>query len=252
MSTMSIALRTKLPYLTHSINKKEEIYFTLLFFIVLNGDYCMSTIKNITIEVTRRCNFKCEHCMRGNVQDIDFHAEILYLLPHRYTEIETLSFTGGEPFLVPHIIQECLAIFRKRKVRIKNILIVTNGSLYDNDVCDMINECVLNSFEKCKLFISNDDYHVWNESVKATTKQLIDNHNAKILSRRQNIIAMGNAIVNDVANCKREEWRNHGLEIGFVHITAKGMITNAVDASYELADERVVCSLDQLHIFLKE
>lgn len=34
-------------------------------------------LNNIAIEVTRKCNAKCSHCMRGESQNIDTTKEII-------------------------------------------------------------------------------------------------------------------------------------------------------------------------------
>lgn len=202
----------------------------------------MSMILNMTIEVTRRCNMHCNHCMRGDAQNKDFNSSVLLSLPKEYDEIKTLCFTGGEPFLVPRIIQECLEIFRLKKIKIQNIIIVTNESVYDNNIREMVNECVLNSFNVCNIYISNDD-------IKTTTKQLIDNHRAELLERRKIVIAMGKAIENHVFNCDREQWKDNCLKSGYVFVTVDGMITTVMDASFELEDANIVCSLDQLYLY---
>lgn len=43
---------------------------------------------DFAIEVTRRCNMCCDHCLRGMAQNLD----IIVLPDHVF-------FTGGEPFL---------------------------------------------------------------------------------------------------------------------------------------------------------
>lgn len=62
-------------------------------------------INNLIIEVTRKCNFSCAHCLRGEAQkrEIDF-AIIDAILDNDIEYISTVTFTGGEPSLnVPAI-----------------------------------------------------------------------------------------------------------------------------------------------------
>ena len=34
-------------------------------------------IQSLTLEVTRRCNLACEHCMRGDAQNVDMTYEMV-------------------------------------------------------------------------------------------------------------------------------------------------------------------------------
>ena len=56
-------------------------------------------INNLIIEVTRKCQLKCPHCLRGDTEQIDIETKYINQLLHNVTEINQLTFTGGEPFL---------------------------------------------------------------------------------------------------------------------------------------------------------
>ena len=62
-------------------------------------------LDSLVIEVTRRCQLKCEHCLRGNAQKRDMSRDYIKDLFKKVGYISNLTFTGGEPSLVPHIIQ---------------------------------------------------------------------------------------------------------------------------------------------------
>ena len=61
-------------------------------------------INNLMIEVTRRCNLKCDHCLRGDAQNKDISTEYIDALLDQVTSIGSVTFTGGEPFLATYII----------------------------------------------------------------------------------------------------------------------------------------------------
>ena len=62
-------------------------------------------IKHLMIEMTRECNLKSEHCMRGDAQNITITPEIIDKTLDNIETIFSLTLTGGEPFLHPDMIE---------------------------------------------------------------------------------------------------------------------------------------------------
>ena len=51
------------------------------------------------IEVTRRCNMQCRHCLRGDAQNVDISNEIIDRFFDGFADgavIENVVFSGGE------------------------------------------------------------------------------------------------------------------------------------------------------------
>lgn len=67
---------------------------------------------DLVLEITRRCNMKCVHCLRGDAEDLEMPFQILDNVMSRIREVMTLTFTGGEPSLnvpaIRHALQELL------------------------------------------------------------------------------------------------------------------------------------------------
>lgn len=82
---------------------------------------------NLSIEVTRRCNMQCRHCMRGHAQNIDLQLDKIEKILPQISNICDLTLTGGEPSMVPNIMRELLQLFQKYRVNVNNVYIVTNG-----------------------------------------------------------------------------------------------------------------------------
>jgi organic radical activating enzyme len=120
-------------------------------------------IKDLTIEITRKCNFTCGHCLRGDAQNSDFDIKYLknFLSVTDVTEIETISFTGGEPFLNPKGIIEVIELLKKNKILIRGYTIVTNGSIFSLETLDSIAQlhdfCTENY--KSRVIVSNSKWH---------------------------------------------------------------------------------------------
>ena len=56
-------------------------------------------VNNLIVEVTRRCNMSCDHCLRGCSQDFDLNLDYVESLFKDIGYISTLTITGGEPSL---------------------------------------------------------------------------------------------------------------------------------------------------------
>ncbi len=82
----------------------------------------MLNIVNLSLEVTKRCNFKCRHCLRVEAREEDLN--VINKIFKRGVIVQNLEFTGGEVFIVPDL-------FHKIVDRIiSSGAIVTNGTYY--------------------------------------------------------------------------------------------------------------------------
>lgn len=106
----------------------KEGAYTLNF----DKDEVILPLYNLMLEVTRKCNLKCEHCMRGEPQNIDMSDEILKEVFRQVTEMYHLSLTGGEPFLAPQVIESMVDIIIDRKIRIHRCTTVDNGTILND------------------------------------------------------------------------------------------------------------------------
>lgn len=84
-------------------------------------------ISELVMEVTRRCNMSCDHCMRGDPQKLDISKETIDRLLEGITGIGTITFSGGEPTLAVDKIQYVCQQIMKRKISLEGFYIVTNG-----------------------------------------------------------------------------------------------------------------------------
>lgn len=89
--------------------------------------------KELAIEVTRRCNMKCSHCMRGPAENHTISKEVVDRLFDEVSTIGTLLLTGGEPFLEPEMIDYIFDAIIKRNIPIIRISVVTNGTIRINE-----------------------------------------------------------------------------------------------------------------------
>lgn len=115
----------------------------------------------LAIEVTRRCNMACEHCMRGDAQNIDLDPKALDALFARTEWIGSLGLTGGEPTLNPDALRLIREAAEKYNVRIDSVQCVTNGKEVSDEFLknftDLLMLCEDN--EMSELSLSQDMFH---------------------------------------------------------------------------------------------
>jgi organic radical activating enzyme len=117
---------------------------------------------DLMIGVTRQCNFKCRHCLRGEAENISFDPNLLDSFLKNNNELEyinNLTLTGGEPLFKVKLLNKILDIFRSRNIYISMAYIATNGSAFNKDSIEFLLR--LNEYVCEELFveISNSEYH---------------------------------------------------------------------------------------------
>lgn len=127
-------------------------------------------ISNLTLEITRRCNLLCDHCLRGKAQPKDMSIQTMVDSLKLFDYIYTLIPTGGEPLIRPYCIENLIEAFYQSKTRICSIHMSTNGSTRycRNDNCIEILEAMKNYTEDESFYlrISNSNFH---QQVRLTT-----------------------------------------------------------------------------------
>ena len=75
----------------------------------LNLDY-------LTLEVTRRYNMGCAHCLRGEAENLDMTKEIVDKALEDVEFISSLTLSGGEPTLNTELIRYILDVCMKKEI----------------------------------------------------------------------------------------------------------------------------------------
>ena len=85
-------------------------------------------IKNLCIEITRRCNMRCAHCMRGDAESVDITLRHISDLLRHVRHVHHFNITGGEPSLNVRAIRHILGRVRAYDITVNDFYIVTNGA----------------------------------------------------------------------------------------------------------------------------
>ena len=58
-------------------------------------------IENLYLELTRKCNLKCAHCLNGDAQNVSMPKEVMDKLFNEIALIGMVNLSGGEVQLAP-------------------------------------------------------------------------------------------------------------------------------------------------------
>ncbi len=116
---------------------------------------------NLVIEVTRRCNMACAHCMRGEAQNKDLALGYVDDVLRDVGYVSSLTLTGGEPSLNVPAIRYIRDAFVKNGVDLGSLAVVTNGkAVSDEFILALMDLLILTTEpENNYLAVSNDMFH---------------------------------------------------------------------------------------------
>lgn len=136
------------------------------------------TFENLSIELTRRCNMKCRHCLRGEAQEVDIDHKYIDSLLDQTELIGSLYLTGGEPTLNLDAMEYIVDGLCKRGIPLLNFSISINGLIYSERFIEIIksfkriidisrSRCLSDGnkyqpqeeISRCQIGVSLDDHH---------------------------------------------------------------------------------------------
>lgn len=119
-------------------------------------------VSNLILEVTRQCNMRCEHCLRGEAQRLNMSRAVIDKVLSQVHQISQVTFTGGEPSLNIPAIEYFTSTIKNLGIGPDSFYVVTNGK--DNSkrlvdaLIDLYDICE-DSEQMCGLAMSRDQYH---------------------------------------------------------------------------------------------
>jgi len=220
------------------------------------------SIGNLIIEVTRQCNMFCDHCLRGDAQRCDLDLQHVETLFQHVESIDTLTLTGGEPSLVPHIIDGIIELASKYHIPIERFYMATNGM----DISDKFMLTLIKLWNYCEnsddeydscLDISNDGYHGYEEEYykklsvfKFTRKKSSEDYK----SYDDSLIKAGRVLDNYSSDIGRDntiycfEVEEDNIGDANIYLNCNGDILPDCDLSYDQQDEEalIVCNIHEV------
>jgi len=212
-------------------------------------------IYNLAVEVTRRCNAECEHCLRGDRESLDLNMVYIESLFKRVEYINCITFTGGEPTLATNQIHNILRLAEKYEVDVGSFYIVTNAiRVPDSFLLACIKwYCYCSDNEITQVVWSNDDFHeLPDEGVKRLQALGFTSpkYSSAAPSPYANVINEGRGV-----NFGHDRHSRTSVEIeddneinGDLYLNVKGKLVDGCDWSYASQEDHTICCAGKLSL----
>ena len=136
-------------------------------------------IDYLYLEITRRCNLECAHCLRGKSEFKDISDEILKNIFSDISSIQELVLGGGEPLLVPNIIEKIIKIILEKGIKVGKISFTTNGTVLSEKQIDILQR--LKSIAMLDVRLSHDKFHL----LEMKRTGLVDKYKSNLLKFKE-------------------------------------------------------------------
>ena len=226
----------------------------------------------LCVEITRRCNMNCAHCLRGDAENLDMPFEKLKSVLDVTDSIDSLIFTGGEPTLNVPFMKKTLEYVKEKEIPVNGLFIATNGK----EVTEEFLLTWIQWFVYClecgaerdlvNIALSKDDFH---ERIPDRNRYLIEalpgyTDIKQTDFRKDAIIRSGRAAENSAALKKlgfsfRDRTPSNVCNVtryggafrleDIVYLSAKGDICVDCDLSYKDQGRHAVGNVDDLPAF---
>lgn len=217
-------------------------------------------IYNLIIEVTRKCQFTCDHCLRGRQQNKDMRKEYIDILCSQVEDVSMITFTGGEPSMNCEIIEYTLKRFKQENIAVGSFYIATNGYKISEA---FIMACLkwysyCGDKEMCSVQVSNDMYHANQDTY---TTELLDG--LSFFSRKyaiegediyRNLISEGYAKEYNIGSRELEPLEiktQYDLSDTEIYLNCNGQIINGCDWSYSSQNTNKLCHVSELSDYIE-
>ena len=207
----------------------------------------------LILEITRRCNLRCDHCCRGEAEALDMPREVIENTLDKINAIGTVTFTGGEPTLAPHVMADFLEVAREKKVQINNFYVVVNGTQAPDYFLRVVTDLFLfcdsdyDLEEQLSLEVSNTEWHDDHQDKNAIRKLMMFKFSRKrgrLEYKMGHLKYAGRAKAHHLASDDNKPstylvkeplgYMDDGYRIeGSLYISAKGDIIAGCDHAYE-------------------
>jgi len=208
-------------------------------------------VYNLVLEVTRNCNLRCPHCLRGQARRVRMSRQVLTLAVTG-CDFASVTFTGGEPSLGVEVIEDFIDLCRWRNIRFNYFYIVTNGHRH-NRYGRFLKSCQTlydraDEQDMCSLEISRDQFHdydkklLWKFQDENYGEYPVWFHPENRTEYIENVIDEGMAHLNGLGSKERPEqkpWeidRFDNVTEAEVYVSANGNVVSCCDMSYARID----------------
>lgn len=229
---------------------------------------------DLILEVTRRCNMACEHCLRGDAQNLDMSDSIIRWAA-KNIEACSVTFTGGEPSLNIRAIELYFTLAEQYGNLPRAFYVATNGKANQEKLAVTLLKAYAKMAEPeaCELNWSMDAFHnlfIENDELKGAGifeglsfyRKDGKKHDVNDTDMRW-LLVSGRAAENGIgeqrvesAEPNLEDWNieeNDGVFwFDELYVAANGNIAKCCDLEYGEIDEGSPCKIQELPAALRK
>lgn len=118
-------------------------------------------VSNLVIEVTRMCNLHCEHCLRGDAQDVSITDGVMREILSQVDSVGCVTFTGGEPGYACGAIDKFLTWCEQEDKVPEYFWVATNGMVNNRQLAMVLlsHWPLMGCPEESRVAVSRDRFH---------------------------------------------------------------------------------------------
>lgn len=228
---------------------------------------CKLDFYTLAVEVTRRCNMNCAHCLRGEAENCDIKEEYYDKLLHSTNAIDEVVFTGGEPTLAIEHIRKFRKLCEKYEIPVYSFYIVTNGKEVSMEFLEELIKwygyCMKcgGEPEMCGVALSKDNFHAKIPDENETLLRGLSFFREDKFTdfKKIEVINLGRA--RELVSYRTREPSRYGMNIedegtelrieNDVLLTAEGDIVPTCDYEYDEAEEIKIGDVFNMAKFIK-
>lgn len=203
---------------------------------------------NIVIEVTRKCNLACDHCLRGCAQNMNIKLEyidkLLEIIAENNIDYIDLTLTGGEPSLNLKALKYIYTKLKYHNINLSSFYLATNGINNNNKnfISVLLDFYSLVDYKECfQIDISDDVQHQYERGYSAAYEDDELIHGLKGVHFRdvdtdfsyQGAIKEGRAKEYNFNGQENIIDSDISLDDTYFYLNCRGNIINGCDWSYE-------------------
>ena len=207
-------------------------------------------VSDLLLEVTRKCNMHCQHCLRGTAQNLDMSTAIVDEILKSISGIGNIAFTGGEPTLNVPLIQYFVDKIKELKIPVSSFYLVTNGKIESIDLVKTLIDlyAISDTTDEMSTFtLSRDQYHEKVPVPKIYKALKFFNEEARLkFIQNDYVIKEGRARNIGRSIVVQEEWELESYDEGEIsvrnnlYIAANGYVVTCCDFSYKRIDREAI------------
>jgi len=220
-------------------------------------------LNNLVIEVTRKCNIQCDHCIRGYAQNKDIDYQYINNVLKQIESIGSITFSGGEPSLNTGAIEYTLKKVKEYNICVDYFYIATNGIAISEEFIIACLKWYSYCSEKsmCCIHVSNDYYHAVNSRYDTDLLDGLSFFSRKFSKESydySDIQLINQGLYAENFNDGRDETesiiesKEQLLEETNLYLNCNGDIINGCDWSYDNQESHVLCDSLGLSEFINK